>query len=451
MSIDASDKASMGVRRQARNRNIRTALLTTIAARVSGVLLQAGSLPIAAINLGPAGFSIYAMLGSLLAAMTLSNLGIGQATTLHMAQALATNQLKTGRELFLASLGIVACIASGVTALAVLLILFSPLIPSVFSQHIEDLPAPIAPALLVCGVFLATQILSVFEAAQLAQQRLNRLNIAIGIGTFFAAAAVWYVANTTPDVLRIMIAVHLPVILARSINAFGVWSYIAPRLRDLAVARTHMRNVLVDGLRFVSGTTIANFLCHPFSVLAVGFYATPQSSASYAAVMNAIILASSVNNLVVTPFRAAIPEALKSGDRGWLRKAVLYMTGASLVYGILVCLILGVFGKWLFEAWYGGTIEPQHFELVGAGLYFLVISIEVTNFTYLSNTGFLKAASSAMFFKAIFSAISIITVTHFGYFSLVFWALLANNIVLSLAPLSLMTYSTTRFRIANAS
>lgn len=74
VGTDAAHKSRLEDRRQARNRSLRMALLTTILARMSGVLLQVVSLPIAAMQIGAAGFSIYAILGSLLAAMTLSNL-----------------------------------------------------------------------------------------------------------------------------------------------------------------------------------------------------------------------------------------------------------------------------------------------------------------------------------------------------------------------------------------
>lgn len=444
VGIDDSDQATLQSRRFARNRSIRMSLLTSVVARMSGVLLQVVSLPIAATQLGPAGFSIYAMLGSLLAAMTLSNLGISQATTLHMARALAAGEVRTGRELFLASLGSVGVMASGVTVLAVLLIVFTPLIPFVFSQHIAERHAPIMPALFVCTVFLATQFLSVFEAAQLAQQRQHRLNIATGMGTFVAAGAVWFVAGTRPGVLSILFAVHLPVIIARVLNAIGVWSEIAPHLRDLVAARKHIRGILMDGLRFVSGTTLANFLCHPFSVLAVGFFTVPLSTASYAAVMNAVILSSSVNSLIVTPFRSAIPEALRTGDHLWLSKAVLRMTLATAVHGLFVCALFVSIGDWLFQIWYNGAVEPQRIEIIGAALYILFISIEASNFTYLSSTGFLDAASRAILLKAVCSAIAIVAVTFFDRSHLVFWVLLINNITFSLVPLSVITFSTLR-------
>ncbi len=444
VKTDAAGESGLEDRRQARNRSLRLALMTTVIARMSGVLLQVVSLPIAAMQLGPAGFSIYAMLGSLLAAMTLSNLGIGRATTLHMSRALAIGEMRTSRELFLASLSVVLVIATSVSALAVLLILMTPLLPLVFAQHLEQLPAPVGPALFVCFVLLATQLLLVFEAAQLAQQRQHRLNIALGAGTFVAAVSVWLVANTSPSVLNILLAVHMPVIMVRAFNAAGVWIDISPRREDFVVAWTHMRDVLKDGLRFVSGTTVPNFLCHAFSVLAVGLFATPLASASFAAVMNAIILATSVNNLIVTPLSGAIPEAHQSGDYAWLRKAVIRMFGGSFVCGFFVFLVFAITGEPLFDLWYGGTLAPQGPELLGAGLYFLVLSIEVSNFTYLSNTGLLHGASRALLIKAICSAISVLVVAYFGHFSLVFWVLLANNIVFALIPHSVMTIAALR-------
>ena len=160
----------------------------------------------------------------------------------------------------------------------------------------------------------------------------------------------------------------------------------------------------------------------------------PLSSASFAALMNAIILASSVNSLFVTPLRGAIPEALRSGDHTWLRMAMLRMYGISAIYGLIVFVVLAVTGERLFEIWYRGAVDPQASELLGAGLYFVVLSIEVTNFTYLSNVGLLPAASRAMLIKGVCSAIAVLLVSYLGYFYLAFWVLLVANIVFALIP-----------------
>lgn len=426
-------------RRLARNRSLRVALITSVAARISGVLLQVISLPIAAIHLGAAGFSIYAMFTSLLAVMTLSNFGIGQATTLHMSNKLAVGEESTGRELFLASLGLAFGIATVVTTIAVILIVLTPLLPLLFAQHLDQTAMPIGSALFVCFIFYIVQLLSVFEAAQLAQQRQHRLNIVLGVGTFFAALTVWLVANTSPNVLYILLAVHLPIILVRAINAVVVWIDISPRSEDLKRALIHMRDVFKDGLSFVSGTTITNFLCHPFSILVVGLFSAPLTTASFAAVMNAIILSLSAVSLLVLPFRGAMPEAYRSEDHAWLHKTLTLLFGASAACGSIVFLVFAITGERLFDLWYGGTIVPQRTELLAAGLYFFALAIEQTNFTFLSSTGRLAKASRAILIKGLLSALIVLLVIYLGYNFLVFWVLFVCNVLFSLFPLSAMT------------
>lgn len=443
MGIDLSNKTENESKRVARNRGLRKALITTVVARISGVLLQVVSLPIAAMQLGPAGFTIYAMLGALLAAMTLSNLGIGQATTLHMARALATNQIRSSRELFLTSLLAVGGLALAVASLIALSVLFSSLLLVVFALHLDGAPPPVAASLFVCAVLLVTQLLSVFEAAQLAQQRQHMLNIATAIGTLIAAASVWWVASTRPTILSILVAVHIPVLLARTINAIGIWLDLNPRFHDLAAVQQHLRSMVADGLRFVSGTTISNFLCHPFSVLAMGLYATPLSSASFAAVMNALILASTVFNLISTPFRSTLTEALQLRDFKWVRRAAIFMFVANGSLGVLGFLVFGVFGEQLFAVWYKGAVAPDSNELWGMAVYFLILSLEVTNFTFLSSIGFLHSASRWTLVKAVFAASCIVLLLASGQFGLQFWVLAMSSVLLSLIPLGIVTVTQT--------
>ncbi len=437
------DASLVAGRRQARNRSLRMAILTTVLARMSGALLQVVSLPIAAVQLGPAGFSVYAMLASLLAAMTLSNLGIGEATTLHMSRALATGETSTTRELFLASLSVVGGIATSVCALTALLILASPLLPLIFSHNLDQASALIGPVLFVCFVFLTTQVLSIFEAAQLALQRQHRLNIAIGIGSFLAAVTVWFVANAQPDMLSILIAVHLPVIIARTFNAAGVWADIRPRCRDFMAAQGHMREILKDGLRFVGGTTIANFLCHPFSVLVVGIFAMPLASASFAAVMNALVLASAFFAVVSTPMRAPLAEAFKIGDLHWIRQSAKRMLAANLALGLLGFLAFGVLGEHVFALWFQGAVAPSQATLWGAGAYILVLSIEVSNFIYLSSIGFLPIASRLTLLKAGITACCLAIPLSIGHPGLHYWVLATASVIVTIIPLGFVTITQT--------
>lgn len=419
-----------------RNRNIRHALVTSAAARFSGVLLQVVSLPIAAGALGHAGFSIYAMLGAFLAAMTLSNLGMGQATTLHLSRSLADDDIASGRAMLAVSLVIVGGIAIAASLIVAGLILWSSLLDVVFSRHLDGTTSPTGAALFVCLVFLATQLLSVFEAAQLAQQRQHRLNVAMSAGTLVAATAVWWVAAHEPSVLAILVAVHLPVLFARGLNAVGVWADLRPSPAHLALAAHRGRAILADGLRFVSGTTIANFLCHPFSVLVVGLFAAPMPSASFAAVMNAVLLASAVFGYVLSPLRGSLPEAQTRHDHEWIRRAYRLVMLGMMGYAVVPASLLSFFGIWLFDIWYGPSVEPSGILTFAAGVYVLLLGLEMVNFAFASSLGSIRIASRWMLAKGIVSAASVLLLAGLDAIDWTIWSLCIVNLGFSLIPLS---------------
>lgn len=438
LSSRLSSRSDVDGKRNLRNQNLRYALFTAVIARMSGIALQIVSLPIAAFQLGPADFSIYAMLGAILAAMTLSNLGMGQSTTLHMSNALAARDRTTAREMLSLSLTIIGLISLVVSAVMAALIIWSPLMEFAFSQHLQGAQAPKAAALFVCAVFLATQVLSAIEAAQLAQQKQYRLNIAISLGTLVAAGAVWWAATVAPSVLMILVAVHLPVIVSRSLNAFSVITDIWPKIADLRPALSHARSLVADGLRFLSSTSLSNFLCHALSVITVGLFAAPLATASFVALMNAVLLFCSALSLVAIPFRSAMPEAQKHGDHEWMRTAKFRLLAANLAIAFLVCLLFSVFGQWLFSVWYQGSVDPSRLALLGASIYCILLAIEVANFTYLSSIGWLEGSSRWLLLRSLSAAVAVLVAASLGYHELVFWVLALFSFAFSFIPLTVI-------------
>lgn len=422
--------------RATRNRNLRRALGTSLVARAAGFLLQVISLPMAAAALGPQGFSVYSMIAAVLAWLTLSNLGISQATTLHMAREPAADRR---RAIFSASWSVVLITSSTVLLLAIGLVLFTPLPQWLFAKQVAQIDTVYVPLLFVCFVFFATQTLSIFEAAQLAEQRQDQTNLATALGTTAAAAAVYGATRHAPSVLAILLAVYLPVLIARSVNALRVWhrlqfanSVVSPQ------SKVAMRPLLKDGLRFVSGSTISNFLCHPFSILAVGAYSDSMVTASFSAVMNAIILAASVFGLLIAPLRGALPEAHAQADSAWVRKSYVLVMRATLTYALVPCLLLAVCGEWIFGLWYQGAVKPTTSMLVGAGLYVLLLGLEVVHYNFLSSLGQLTRVSRWMLFKSTVSAAIVWWISSSDRADHVFWVLVLAHLLLSTLPLGIM-------------
>ena len=398
--------------RSVRNRRLKGALLTSGAARISGILLQVVSLPIAASALGVEGFTVYAMFAAILAWLTLSNLGLGQSTTLHMSRELALGRSKVATRIFSQSWAMVVAIATVVALGMIGLILFTPLLSAVFQKHTSSGIDPIDAALFVVIIFFITQSLSMFEAAQLAQQRQYLLNILASIGSLVAAGSVWWVSQNDPTVLRVLLAVHLPVILMRTVNALSVWNNIGFSLKHVQSAtRSEIRLIFTD-------------LCHPLSILIVGASATSMTAAAFAAVMNGIMLTGAAFGHILSPIRGALPEAFARNDDAWIYKSLLTSIIINTLLGLFPALTLIIHGEWIFDIWYQGAVFPTRIMLVPAGVYILFFAVEMTYFAFLSNTGMLNISSRYLLSKGVLSALLAVALSSVGlseYLMLGFW------------------------------
>ncbi len=402
---------------------------------MAGVLLQVVSLPLAAFHLGPAGFSIYAMFGAIMAAMMLSNVGLSNATTLHVSRALAAGDSTADIRLLSVSLVLVASLVTLVLLFIIPLILFTPALELAFARHLDDTAAPLPAAIFLCFVFATSQLLSVVEAVQLAQQRQHRLNIASSIGTLIAAISVWVVATTAPTLIGILTAVHLPVLTARFLNAVLVLRELRINLSELRVGNAHWQKLLGDGLRFVSGPPIANLLCHALSIFTVGLYFGPLPAASFAAVMNGVLLIAAISGYAVSPLRGSLPEAYERGDYVWVTNSYRYAIRAAAAFtAVPLCALIG-FGPSIFDFWYAGSVAPSHITTAFAGIYILMASFEVVYFVFLSGLGHLRFASNWILTKGIVSISLVFVASYANQLDLVFVILVIVNALFSFLPL----------------
>ena len=231
-------------------------------------------------------------------------------------------------------------------------------------------------------------------------------------------------------------AVHIPVILARILNTVKVSRYVTLRISDFYITSWYdLAPVLRSGLRFVSGTSISNFFCHPFTILVVGATTPIAESASYAAVINAILLAASLLGYVMSPVRGAVPEAYSRGEFLWIRRAYKATFFSMLLYVAGPSFLLIFFGSELFDFWYQGIVNPASSLLIGAGVYLIFYCIETVNYNFLVSVGFLQKASRVVFSKGIFVAVLSIPVSIYIGSNYVIWIIVVSIAVFSCVPL----------------
>lgn len=428
--------------RTSRGRNIRTAILTSIVARLSGVLLQVVSLPFAAAALGNEGFALYAMMTAVLSWLSLSMLGLGPAITVSMSFN-SVGSSTDFRTIF--STGVICMLAISIAlSIVASIAIFATRLPdTVFALYHNQGDEIILSLCVVIAVFFFSVNLSSVEAAQLALQQQGRYNTLIAIGTLLASIGVIVVAQGTPTPHTILISAQTPVIGARLINA-AIFLYAIPHLLpSLRLVRVAIaKSLLVQGSRFAMAGSVNNFLTHIFPVLVIGAIAPASYAAAFAATMNAVIVLSSVFSLTSRPLLGAVPEAHARNDVRWISSAYGRTLIFSASYGLFCFAVMSIFGTSIFDAWYQNTIHPSAILLSLAGLYVILIGVEVTNYTFLSAVGLSRIVSYALSTKSIIFSLILLLFSSQMIDYMPFAMLIITNILLSSLPLTFMAFRT---------
>jgi O-antigen/teichoic acid export membrane protein len=424
-----------GTHASIRNYRLKISLVTTGIARISGILLQAISLPIAAAALGAQAFSLYAMVAAILAWLTLSNMGLSHAVTLEVASSSNPSDTRH-KEIYLARALLVAVSISAITGGIVLLLMEVGIFEIIFNKTNGEKGYPKIEIIFVLFVFLATQVFSIFEGYQLAEQQQYKLNIYMAFGTLLSAICVSISAAWEPTVLCILVSVHMPVLIARFANTLNVTQKVKLKILDFRVRKwEEISPIIARGIQFVSGTTISNFLCHPFTVIVVGATVPVSQSASYAAVINAILLAVSILGHVMSPIRGAVPEAFLRGELGWIKRAYRISLCAMILYAAVPSLILIFYGSSFFDFWYQGMVSPDSVMLIGAGVYLMLYCIETVHYNFLICIGYLEESSRIVFAKGLLVAGVSVPISVYLGATYVMWFIVASIGLVSCLPL----------------
>ena len=350
------------------------------------------------------------------------------------------------RSAILSSAGMISrVVAISLAIFAGLAIFGTPAASHVFRNYANNSFEILTSLTVVVGVFLFMTNLSVVESTQIALQEGYKLNTAIGFGTLFAALCVFMAAKTTPMVVTILLAVNLPTILARlwnaiyfiKVNTFLRYGFRRPN-------RAIASSLLKDGALFSFSGSVNNFLSHFFPIIVIGKICEPDYSASYSALIAALIIFSSFFSITAVPLLGALPEARIRNDFRWIRKVYIGVLRSNITFSIVVAAGLWLFGSELFAVWYQGKVNPSGAILKYSGLYFVLLSLEVTNFSFLSSLGHIRISSIFLAIKAILFVGLFLFLSNPVMMQLPFVLLILTNFLFSAIPLTVISWRSMR-------
>lgn len=419
-----------------RVRRFRYAVASSLACKVLSAGVQIVALPIAAVALGAHGFALYAMLMATVGWLALSNLGIGPALVVRLAAAHVQGDLGVEHRIF-SSAFIPAFVISATVSLAVMLAIWTIPVYNIFGPlYVADVHTiRWGLTTLVTMFFLQTNI-SLFESAQAGYQEQYIQNLVAMVSTLPCILAVLIVAKQNPTPVGLILALNLPVVLFRCGNsAWIMWRhpYIRPTL--MGFRWSICKELVGSGAIFSLAGGVGNFLPHILPVILVGRTFSSEVSASFAATMNAILLASGVISMLSTPLWPAIADSIARGNRDWAQRAYGRLLWSVMAFGLLIALFLALRGEWLFHVWFKGQINPSRGLLLAAGLYFVALCWEVTHFTILVGLNRIGMASVLVCVRSVLGTIATIICLRMGNEAIPFITMIFAIVIIDMIPM----------------
>lgn len=375
---------------QRRERRLRLAVVTSMGSKVATLALQFLALPVAIRSVPAQEFGAYAVMAATLSFLSLSDFGLGPALTRRMADAHSRGQLELAGRTLISGVAVV----SGMVGLLWLV--------GLTLSHLGTMDARLSASGLsyemlvaVLGIGSAQVWANPFLRAQAGLQELYINNIFVGIGTFAAAAALLVVAAGAPSARNFLLAVYGPVAAAQLANSL----YFIFRHRYLLESRPRpswavARPLMGDGLLFAVPQTIGPMVLREAPKLVLFQLGLASVTASYAVLIQMLLLISGVVFMFTQPLLPALIDAQARGDQRWI--SATRRRGLRLLVGFVVLFMAGCLsiGPALLALYSGGRFAFDRTTLLLFSFYGTLMLWNHLGFVFASAAGRL-----ALFFR----------------------------------------------------
>lgn len=399
-SVVAVNGYGRAASRQRLERRTQLAWVTSLTTKLGTLGTQLLAVPMVYRTLGQDGYAAYAAVTSAVSILGALNFGIGGSLVTPLAQAAARGQRQTEGEILRAGLlplGVICLAALVVILPAIMIIPIPTLLGEVARAHVEGL----RPALSVaCGLTLVSLPLTLVGNVRQAYQEIHITNLlgAVGSGALFAALII---AARAGAGVAVFVTCFAGIPLAASV--LNGWLLLADRRYLLTGWRGYQlwrsRALAADGVRFLLAAS-AYFLVYQWPVYLMARSRPTATSAAFAVSMQMVLLPLSLVVGIVQPFWGATAEAAARGDVVWVNAQVKRLRRGAAAAGLVIGLIIGIFGEKIVWLWLGRSVELGWSLRLCAGAYLMLAIWEYVHFVLCLGAGLIREGSMMVFARS---------------------------------------------------
>lgn len=390
-----------------RNRRAVASAISGLALRGSSFGVVVVSVPLTLGLLGPVRFGMWMTIASVLALLSVTDLGIGNGVLNSIARAHGQGDTAEARR-YLAS-GLVALSGVALT-LGVIFLMVYPIIPWAAVYNVANDPLAASEAGPATALFVATFLvglpLSLVGQARAAYQEGFIQSAFAGIGNVLSLAVLLTAVAASASLPILVLAMASGPIIASFMNLVVLIRvqrpWLAPGRHD--VTSGAMRSVVGVGLAFLV-LQIAYTVGFSADRLIVAHFVGPAAVADYSVVSRLFSIPGSLATIALAPLWPAYREAISRHDIRWVRLTLRKSLSVTIIATIPLVIALAVAGPAIVDVWTDHSLAPV-FELYLA-LGAFTVTLGVANV-------FMVLLNGAQVMRYLISTWSLMAVLNLG-------------------------------------
>ncbi|MDF1752978.1 MAG: lipopolysaccharide biosynthesis protein [Verrucomicrobiales bacterium] len=348
-----------------RGQTIKYSVISAGIAKITSVILQFVSLPLAARVLGKEEFGVYSIVSLTIFVFSMLQLGVGPALSRCLAEASAKRRRNLERHYYLNGAFLtISIVAIGATLLATA-VSFVPM-EVIFGDKFSNYTDVLRSALLL-GICLTAIEIVLWHTDGTLEGYLEAyvMHYALSISNVIGGLAIVVGIRHFQSIEFMLIAITVPKIVSRLVCTGLLWKrrpYLIKKWTHLRAAT--LKTFLKDGISFSVTTNLA-YIVEVFTCgLLVGRLLGPSDVAVYNIFATFTTVFTGLILMVVRPFWTAAIDASQKGDLEWLKSATykLYLYFFSLLG--LAGLGLIILGPFAVELLYGSEFQIPRFLFI---------------------------------------------------------------------------------------
>ena len=159
---------------------------------------------------------------------------------------------------------------------------------------------------------------------------------------------------------------------------------------------------------------IASVLLYQWPVYFMARARSPLESSTFAVLFQLILFTLSFGVSLALPLWGATADAVARADNAWIKKVVRRARVAALAYGICGSVVFGLSANYVLGLWLHRPIYVDRKLCWLAGFYVLLAMWEYVHWPLALGLGAMRAASGAVFLRAVAFAASVPLVISHG-------------------------------------